>query len=115
MTVIWGTRRGGLFEMIGTLEFVSTIVSTDTLTWRVIGDDDMTGYGGAMTIEIFHMAVSIIAQLSGQRVAEGDRLGHLGFLRRLRVDGGRHGHTVGDAAWGIRSVQPRAVDTDLMQ
>jgi hypothetical protein len=39
----------------------------------------MTGYGGAATVETYHIAVSFVAQLPGQKVAEGDRFGHPGF------------------------------------
>jgi hypothetical protein len=37
MVVIRGTRRGGLYEMIDTVESASTIISADTPTWRVVG------------------------------------------------------------------------------
>jgi hypothetical protein len=57
----------------------------------------MTGCGGAVTIETCHMAVSVIVQLPGHRVAGGDRLGRLQFHGRLGTDGGRRGHAVGDA------------------
>jgi hypothetical protein len=75
----------------------------------------MTGYSGAATIETCHMAVSAIAQLPGQRVAGGGRLGRLEFRGCLRTGVGRREHTVDDAAWGIGYVQPRAVDSGLMQ
>jgi hypothetical protein len=67
MVVIRGTRRGGLYEMISTVKSASTVISTNTLTWRVVGGDDMTGCNGAVTVETCHMAVSVIAQLSGQK------------------------------------------------
>jgi hypothetical protein len=76
--VIWlsfgGTRRGGLFEMIGMVEFASTIVPDDTPTWRIVGGDDMTDCSETTTVETCHMAVSVIAQLPGQRVPEGGKL-----------------------------------------
>jgi hypothetical protein len=81
----------------------------------LIRDDDMTGCSGAATVEICYMAMSVIAQLSGQRIARGGRLGYLEFRGRLGTGGGRRGHAVDDAAWGIRSVQPRAVDSGLMR
>jgi hypothetical protein len=59
------TRRSGLYEMVGTVESASTVVPAGTHTWRVIRGDDMTGCGGAATIEICHMTVSVIAQLPG--------------------------------------------------
>jgi hypothetical protein len=40
MTVIRGTRCDGLFKMIGTVESVSTVVSADAPTCRVVGGDD---------------------------------------------------------------------------
>jgi hypothetical protein len=74
MVVIWGTRRGGLFEIVSMVEFASTIVPADTHTWRVVEGDDMTGCGETTTVETCHMAVSVIAQLPGRRVPEGDML-----------------------------------------
>jgi hypothetical protein len=56
MVVIQGTRRGGLFEMAGTVEFASTVVSTSTL----VGGDDMNCCGEATTVEIYYMAMSVI-------------------------------------------------------
>jgi hypothetical protein len=61
------------------------------------------------------MAVSVIAQLSEHRVAGDGRVGRLEFHGCLGTGGGRHGHAVGDAAWGIGSVWPRIVDSALMQ
>jgi hypothetical protein len=114
LVVIRGTRRDDLYEMVDTVESASTVVSTGTPTWRVIGCYDITGCSGAATIETCHMAVSVIAQLPGQRVAGGGRLGSLEFRGRLGTGGGRHGHTMNDAAWGIGSVRPRAVDSSLI-
>jgi hypothetical protein len=37
MIVIRDTRRGGLYEIIGTMKFASTIVPASASTWRVIG------------------------------------------------------------------------------
>jgi hypothetical protein len=51
--------------MVDTVESASIVVSTDTPTWRVVGGDDMTGCSGAATVEICHMAVSVITQLPG--------------------------------------------------
>jgi hypothetical protein len=48
-------------------------------------------------------------------VVGGGRFGRLDFLGRLRTDGGRRGYAVGDAAWGIGYVRPRAMDSCLMQ
>jgi acyl CoA:acetate/3-ketoacid CoA transferase beta subunit len=101
--------------MVGTVESASTVVSAGTHTWRVVGGDDMTGCGGAATVETCHMAVSVIAQLHGQRVAGGGRLGRLEFCGCLGTGRGRRGHVVDDATLGIGSVQPRAVDSCLMQ
>jgi hypothetical protein len=94
---------------------VSTIVPAGTPTWSVVGGDDMTGCGGAVTVETCHMVVSVIAQLPRQRVAGGGRLGRLEFRGRLGTGGGRRGHAVDDAALGIGSVQPRVVDSGLME
>jgi hypothetical protein len=74
MVIIRGTRRGGLFEIFGMVDFASTIVPAGTHTWRVVEGDDMTGCGETTTVEICHMAVSVIAQLPGQRVLEGGML-----------------------------------------
>jgi hypothetical protein len=63
MVVIRGTRRGGLFEIVGMVEFASTIVPAGTPTWRVVGGDDMTDCGETTTIKTCHMIVSVIAQL----------------------------------------------------
>jgi hypothetical protein len=115
MAVIRGTKRDGLYEMVGLVESASTVVPTDAPTWRVIGADDMTDCGKAAIVEAYHMTVSAIAQLSGQRVAGGGRFDRLDFLGRLRTDGGRRGYAVGDAVWGIGSVRPRAMDSCLMQ
>jgi hypothetical protein len=115
MIIIRGTRHGDLYEIIGTVNFASIVVSAGTPTWRVVGGDDMTGCSGVATIETCHMAVSVIAQLSGQRVAGGDRLGLLEFHGRLGTDGDRCGYAVDDAARGIRSMRPWAVDTGLMR
>jgi hypothetical protein len=82
--VIRSTRRGGLFEMVNTVESTSTVVPADTPTCRVVGGDDMIGCSGATTIETCHMAVSIIAQLSGQRVVEGGGLAVWILLDTLR-------------------------------
>jgi hypothetical protein len=41
-------------------------------------------------------------------------LGRLEFRGRLGTGGGRRGHTMNDAAWGIGSVRPRAVDSSLI-
>jgi hypothetical protein len=101
--------------MVGTVESASTVVPADTPTWRVVGGDNMTGYGGAAMVETCYMAMSVIAQLPGQRVAGGGRLGRLEFRGRLGTDGGRRGHVVDDAALGIGSVQPWAVDSCLMR
>jgi hypothetical protein len=51
MIIIQGTRRGGLYEIVGTVESTSTVVSADTPTWRVVGGDDMIGCSGAATVE----------------------------------------------------------------
>jgi hypothetical protein len=106
LVVIQGTRRDDLYEMVGTVESASTIVSASTPTWRVVGDDDMTGYGGAATVKTCHMTVSDIVQLPEHRVARGGRLGRLEFRGRLGTGGGRRGHAVGDAAWCIGSLRP---------
>jgi hypothetical protein len=115
MVVILDTRRGGLYEMVSTMESASTIISADTPIWRVIGGNDMTGCSGVVMVETCHMAVSDIAQLSGQRVAGGGTLVHLEFRGRLGTSGGRRGHAMDDAAWGIGSVRPWAVDSGLMR
>jgi Zinc knuckle len=112
LVVIRGTRRDGLYEMVGMVESTSTVVSP---TWRVIGDDDMTGCSGAATVETCHMAASAIAQLLGQWIAGGSMLGRLEFRGCLGTGGGRRGHAVGDAAYDIGSVRPRAVDSSLMR
>jgi hypothetical protein len=96
--VIRGTRRGGLYEMVGTVESASTVVSAGTPTWRVVGDDGMTGCSGAATVETCHMTMSVIAQLPGQRVAEGGGLDSLEFRGRIGTGGGRRGHAVDDSA-----------------
>jgi hypothetical protein len=61
MVVIRGTRHGGLYEIVDTMESASTIVSASTPTWRVVEGDDMTDYGGAATVETCHMVVNVIA------------------------------------------------------
>jgi hypothetical protein len=58
----------------------------------------MIGCSGAAMVETFHMAMSVIAQLPGQRVAGGGMLSCLEFRGRLGTDGDRHGHIVSDAA-----------------
>jgi hypothetical protein len=63
-TVVWS---GGLFEMISTVESVSTDIPAGTPTCGVVGRDGMTFCSGAMTDEICHMTVSVIALLYGQR------------------------------------------------
>jgi hypothetical protein len=63
IVVIRDTRRGGLYEMVGTVESAFTIVSADTPTWRVVGGDDMIGYNGAATVETYHVGVGVIAKL----------------------------------------------------
>jgi hypothetical protein len=98
MVIIRSTRRDGLYEMVGTVKSASTIVSVGTPTWRVVGGDDMIGCNGAATVETCHMMVGIIAQLPGQRVAGGGRLGRLEFHGRLGTGGGKRGHAVDDAA-----------------
>jgi hypothetical protein len=60
MVIIQGTRRGGLFEMAGTVESASTVVSTSTPACRVVGGDDMNCCGEATTVEIYYMAMSVI-------------------------------------------------------
>jgi hypothetical protein len=55
--ILQNTRRDGLYEIVGTVESASTIVPADTLTWRVVGGDDMIGYGEAATVETCHMLV----------------------------------------------------------
>jgi hypothetical protein len=115
LVVIQGTRRSGFYEMVGTVKYTFTIVSADTPTWRVVGGDDMTGCSGVVTVETCHMAVSVIAQLPGQRVVGGGRLGRMEFHGRLGIDGGRCGYVMSDVAWGIGSVRPQAVDSGLMQ
>jgi hypothetical protein len=57
----------------------------------------MIDYGGAATVKTYHMTVSVIAQLPGQRIAGGGMLGCLDFLGHLGTSGGRHGHAVSDA------------------
>jgi hypothetical protein len=37
------------------------------------------------------------------------------FRGRLGTSGGRRGYVMGDVAWDIGSVQPRAVDSYLMR
>jgi hypothetical protein len=64
IVVIRDTRRGGLYEMVGTVEYASTIVSADAHTWRVVRGDNMIGYNGAATVETCHMGVSVIAKLA---------------------------------------------------
>jgi hypothetical protein len=71
------------------VDSASTIVSADTPTWRVVEGDDMTGCNDAETVETCHMVMSAITQLPGHRVAGGDRLDHLDFLRRLGTSIGR--------------------------
>jgi hypothetical protein len=61
LVVIQDTRRDSLYEMVGTVESASTVISADTPIWRVIGGDDMTGYSGVATVGTCHMAVSAIA------------------------------------------------------
>jgi hypothetical protein len=63
----------------------------------------MTCWDGVATVEICHIAASVIEQLSRQRVVGDDKLGRLDPYGRLDTDGGRHGHAVGDIALGIRS------------
>jgi hypothetical protein len=94
MVVIQGTRHGGLYEMVGTMESASTIISASTPTRRVVGGDDMIGCGGAARVETCHMAVSAIAQLPGQRIAGGGRLDPLKFRGRLGTSACRRGHAV---------------------
>jgi hypothetical protein len=65
MAVIRGTKRDGLYEMIGSVESASTVLPSDAPTWRVIGGDDMTDCGEAAIVEACHMTVSVIAQLFG--------------------------------------------------
>jgi hypothetical protein len=101
--------------MVDMVESVSTVVPTDTPTWRVIGGDDMTGCGGAATVETCHMTVSVIAQLPGQRIVGGGKLGRLEFRGRLRTGGGRPGHAVNDAIWDIGFVRPRAMNSGFMR
>jgi hypothetical protein len=43
----------------------------------------MTDCGGAVMVETRHMAVSVISQLSGQRITRGGRLDRLNFLDAL--------------------------------
>jgi gag-polypeptide of LTR copia-type/Zinc knuckle len=114
LVVIQGTRRSGFYEMIGMVKYTFTIVSADTPTWRVVGGDDMTGCSGVVTVETCHMAVSAIAQLPGQRIVGGGRLGRMEFRGHLGTDGGRCGYAMSDVAWGIGSVRSRAVDSGLM-
>jgi hypothetical protein len=52
MTIIRGIMRGGFNEMIGIVEFASTVIPVDTPIYRVIGGGDMTGCGGGTTVEI---------------------------------------------------------------
>jgi hypothetical protein len=68
-----------------------------------------------MTIEIYHMAVSVIVHVPGQRVVGGSMLHRLNSLRLLETDGGRCGHAVCDATWDIRSERPRGVNSGLMR
>jgi hypothetical protein len=75
----------------------------------------MTSCSDAVTVQTCHMTVSVIAQLPGQRVVRGGRLGRLEFHGRLGTGVGRHGHVVGGTAWGIRSVQPHTMDSSLMR
>jgi hypothetical protein len=98
LVVIRGNTRSGLYEMVGTVESASTVVSVGTPTWRVVGSDDMTDCSGVATVETCHMTVSATAQLFGQRVAGGGRLGRLEFRGRLGTGGGRRGNAVDDAA-----------------
>jgi hypothetical protein len=84
MIVIRSTRRGGLFEIVNMVESTSTIEPADTPTCRVIGGDNMIDCSGATTVETYHMAVSIITQFFGQRVAEGDNLAVWILLDALR-------------------------------
>jgi hypothetical protein len=61
------------------------------------------------------MTLSVIAQLSRQRVAGGGRLDRLNFLRRLGTNGSRHGHMISGVAWDIGYVWQQTVDSDLME
>jgi hypothetical protein len=115
IVIIQGTRRGGLYEMVGTVESASTVVPASTPIWRVVGGDDMTGCSDAVTVGTCHMVVSAIAQLLGQRVAGGGMLGCLEFRGRLGTGVGRREHAVGDTVWGIGSVRSRVMDSDLMR
>jgi alkylated DNA nucleotide flippase Atl1 len=63
-----------------------------------------------VTVEIFYMVVSVIAQLPEQRVAGGGRLGRLDFLESL----GTSGQVMGDVARDIRCMWPRAMNSSLM-
>jgi hypothetical protein len=62
------------------VESASTTVLTVTPICRVVGGDDMTGCGRAATVKTYHIAVGIIAQLSGHRVAKGSRFDRLDLL-----------------------------------
>jgi hypothetical protein len=115
MIIIQGTRRGGLYEIVGTVESTSTVVSADTPTWRVVGGDDMIGCSGAATVETRQMTMSVIVQLHEQSVDGGDMFGHLEFRGRLGNGVGRRGYVVDDAAWGIEYVRPWVVDSNLMR
>jgi hypothetical protein len=66
----------------------------------------MTNCGNAMTVETYHMTVSVIAKLSGQRVPGGSKLSRLDSLGHFETGGGRCGHAMSDIAWGIKSVRP---------
>jgi hypothetical protein len=93
------------------VESASTTVLTVTPICRVVGGDDMTGCGRDATVKTYHIAVSIIAQLPGHRVAKGrGRREHVltGFVRRLGTGRGRREHVLRDAACDIGSV--RAID-----
>jgi hypothetical protein len=90
IAIIQGTRYDGLFEMIGTVESASIVILAKTPTWGVIRGDDMTGCSSIVTVETCHMTVSVIAQLSGQRVAECSMLGRLDSLGNLETNGGWH-------------------------
>jgi hypothetical protein len=55
IVIIQDTRRCGIFEMVGTIEFTFTVISVDTPTWRIVGGDVITGCSEASMIETCHM------------------------------------------------------------
>jgi hypothetical protein len=55
MTVIRGTRRCGLYKIVGKVVSAFTGIPAGTPIWRVVRGDDMTGCGGAATVETCHM------------------------------------------------------------